>query len=80
MAVSYTHLDVYKRQVLTIDAELQQLAYEQLKGEAGAIVLMDVQTGEILAMVSSPSYDPNKFVDGISGTDYKAYILSLIHI
>lgn len=60
--------------VLTIDAEMQQLAYEQLKGEAGAIVLMDVQTGEILAMVSSPSYDPNKFVDGISGPDYKAYI------
>lgn len=44
---------------LTLDAELQQLAYNLLKGHKGSIVAMDPKTGEILAMVSTPSYDPN---------------------
>lgn len=44
---------------LTLDGELQQLAYSLLDGHKGAIVAMDPQTGEILAMVSAPSYDPN---------------------
>lgn len=44
---------------LTIDPQLQQLAYNLLAGRKGSIVAMDPKTGEILAMVSSPSYDPN---------------------
>ena len=44
---------------LTIDAELQQLAYNLLDGHKGAIVVLNPKTGEILAMVSTPSYDPN---------------------
>lgn len=44
---------------LTIDAELQQLAYNLLEGHKGAIVALAPKTGEILAMVSAPSYDPN---------------------
>lgn len=44
---------------LTIDATLQQLAYSLLDGHKGAIVALNPKTGEILAMVSTPSYDPN---------------------
>lgn len=44
---------------LTIDPELQQLAYTLLDGHKGAIVALNPKTGEILAMVSTPSYDPN---------------------
>ena len=51
---------------LTIDIRLQQKAYEAFGKEAGAAVVMDVHSGEILAMVSTPSFDPNLFVDGIS--------------
>lgn len=43
---------------LTIDFDLQREAYEQLKGRRGAVVMLDPQTGEILAMASNPSFDP----------------------
>jgi penicillin-binding protein 2 len=65
--------------VLTIDAELQQLAYDQFMAsegkpaESGSAVLMDLKTGDILALVSAPSFDPNKFVDGIGKTDFTDY-------
>jgi peptidoglycan glycosyltransferase len=45
--------------LLTIDPQLQQLAYQQLAGRRGAVVALDPKTGAILALVSSPSYDPN---------------------
>lgn len=48
--------------VTTIDLELQQLADRHLAGQKGAVVLMDVKTGEILVMSSSPGFDPNVFV------------------
>ena len=48
---------------LTIDWRVQQAAYEILGDRRGAIVLSDLDTGEILGMVSSPSYDPNIFTD-----------------
>ncbi|MFD0200057.1 MULTISPECIES: peptidoglycan D,D-transpeptidase FtsI family protein [Saccharothrix] len=44
---------------LTIDAKLQQAAYERLQGVTGTVVAIRPQTGEILAMASTPSYDPN---------------------
>ncbi|WP_346845990.1 penicillin-binding protein 2 [uncultured Rothia sp.] len=44
---------------LTVNSQLQQLAYQLLQGRKGSIVAMNPKTGEILAMVSSPSYDPN---------------------
>ena len=44
---------------LTIDPQLQAKAYQLLGGRKGAIVALNPKTGEILAMVSSPSYDPN---------------------
>ena len=57
---------------LSIDYGLQTIASEQLKGKRGAIVAMDPNTGEILALVSSPSFNPNLFVTGISSVDYRA--------
>ncbi|MFC0273530.1 penicillin-binding transpeptidase domain-containing protein [Metabacillus herbersteinensis] len=55
---------------LTIDLNTQKTIYEQLKGDAGTAVALHPKTGETLAMVSSPAYDPNEFVFGMSGTKY----------
>ena len=55
---------------LTVDLEVQQLAQELLKGKAGSISAMDIYTGEIIAMASSPTYDPNKFTHGIGHKDW----------
>ena len=57
---------------LTIDARLQNYAAQRMGEESAAAVVMDTQTGDLLAICSSPSFDPNKFVRGISGPDYRA--------
>ena len=57
---------------LTIDHGLQNYALARLAGESGSAVVIDVETGDLLAMVSSPSFDPNLFVRGISVKDYGA--------
>jgi penicillin-binding protein 2 len=51
--------------VLSIDIGLQKVAEEQFKGRQGALVAIDPKTGDVLAFVSAPSFDPNLFVDGI---------------
>ena len=56
---------------LTIDTEVQKLANELLKDQAGSINVMDIYTGDIIAMHSSPSFDPNLFVFGISKDDWQ---------
>lgn len=56
---------------LSIDIKLQEAAYSALKDKRGAAVVIDPRNGEILAMVSSPSFDPNLFVSGVSTKDYK---------
>ncbi len=57
---------------LTLDIKLQQFA-ESLMGEMrGGIVAMDPQSGEVLAFVSTPTFDPNLFVDGIDHKSYNA--------
>jgi penicillin-binding protein 2 len=53
------------RLVLSVDLRLQQKAYELLQGHTGALVALDPRTGEVLAMVSQPSFDPNLFVPRI---------------
>ncbi len=57
---------------LSIDIALQRAMVEAFEGQHGAAVAIDPKTGEILAMVSLPSYDPNLFVGGISFNDYRA--------
>ena len=59
---------------LTIDAKIQQAAYDQLTGESGSAVFMDPMDGSLLALVSTPSYDANLMSSGISSEDYQAYI------
>ena len=56
---------------LTIDTEIQRLANELLKEKAGSICVMDIFTGHVVAMYSSPSFDANKFVFGISNDDWQ---------
>jgi len=57
---------------LTIDSELQRVAEQALGDFRGAVVAIKPASGEILAFVSNPSYDPNAFVYGISTADYAA--------
>ncbi len=54
----------------TVDLEVQKFAQELLKDQAGSICAMDIYTGEIIAMASSPTYDPNKFTHGIGYKDW----------
>lgn len=57
---------------LTIDSRLQFVAEKALDGHRGAIVAIEPATGQVLAMVSQPGFDPNLFVTGINQTDYHA--------
>jgi len=58
----------------TLDLELQKLSAELLKGKSGSVCVMDIYRGDIIAMVSSPIFDPNKFVHGINTKDWKELI------
>ncbi|MEP2920559.1 penicillin-binding protein 2 [Sulfitobacter sp.] len=55
---------------LTVDAELQNYVQARLSGESAAVVIIDCDSGDILANCSAPSYDPNLFIGGISSKDY----------
>lgn len=57
---------------LTIDADVQNFVQARLGEESAACVVMDVETGEIIACASAPGFDPNLFVRGISQRDYSA--------
>ncbi len=59
---------------LTVDLELQELANRLLAGESAAAVVLDVHTGEILAMASTPGFDPNAFNRGLGTEQWKALI------
>lgn len=61
---------------LTIDTRLQQAVVDAFEGQPGAAVALDPRNGEVLAMVSLPSYDPNPFVSGISRNAYAALLNS----
>lgn len=56
---------------LTIDAGVQEYAARRMADNSGSLVMMDVETGDILAFVSMPAYDPNSFSDGISRSEWK---------
>ena len=63
-----------KNLYLSIDARIQQAAQDAFEGRAGAAVAIDPRNGQVLAMVSVPSFDPNLFVNGIGSADYKALL------
>ena len=60
---------------ITIDLEVQKFISELTKDLASSVSVMDIYTGEIVAMVSSPTYDPNAFVHGV-GKEYWNYLLN----
>ena len=55
----------------TLDIDVQQFTSELLKDKSGSICVMDIYTGDIIAMVSSPTFDANKFVHGIDTKDWQ---------
>jgi len=57
--------------ITSIDRDLQKKVWQALDNKTGAVVVSDPKNGEILAMVSSPSYDPNQFVLGMSQSDWE---------
>jgi len=57
---------------LTLDVDIQNRALEVMGDESGAIVVMDCRTGDLLCMLSAPSFDANRFVRGLSGAEYRA--------
>lgn len=57
---------------LTVDLRAQRAALAALEGQSGAAVALDVRTGEILALASAPSFDPNAFVLGIGQAEFDA--------
>jgi penicillin-binding protein 2 len=65
-----------KKLYLTLDARLQRIAHEAMRDKRGAVVVINTQHGDILSMVSSPSYDPNLFVKGITPKDYQQLMLA----
>jgi penicillin-binding protein 2 len=65
--------------VLTLDANLQRRAEEALNGKAGAIVALDPNNGDILAMASSPAFDQNRFIRGLSTKDWQGLIDDPLH-
>ena len=58
----------------TLDIDVQRFANELLKDKSGSICVMDIYTGGIIAMVSSPTFDANKFVHGITSKDWQELI------
>src|SRR5262247_1900821 len=59
---------------LTLDRELQETAFEALNGKEGTIVALDVNSGAILAMVSTPAFDPNVFARGIKAEEWTGLV------
>jgi penicillin-binding protein 2 len=61
---------------LTVDANLQNYVQARLGNESAAVVIIDCETGDLVANASSPSYDPNLFIGGISTADYNPLLES----
>jgi penicillin-binding protein 2 len=59
--------------ILTIDVRLQKMCEKLLGNNQGAAIIMDPRNGELLALASAPTFDPNKFISGISSQDWKTW-------
>lgn len=57
---------------LTIDSKIQNALYEELKQDSGTGIAINPKTGEVLALVSTPAYDPNRFVLGMTSDEWNA--------
>jgi len=57
---------------LTLDRDLQETAYQSLQGKEGAIVALEVNSGAVLALVSTPAFDPNAFARGITPEEWRS--------
>ena len=62
--------------LLTLDRDLQTVAYNALGGYEGAVVVMDPRNGDVLALVSKPAYDPNRFFHGFTAEEYRELVSS----
>ena len=60
--------------VLTLDAGLQRYVSARITDKSASAVVLDIHTGDVLALASSPSYDPNKFTKGITSKDWNALL------
>ena len=60
--------------ILTLDFDLQKKAEEILEGREGAVVMMDPRTGEIIALASYPTFDPNKFINRFTSEEWLALV------
>lgn len=65
-----------KKIYLTIDSRLQKVAYDALKGLEGSAVLLNVRNGDVLALTSRPSYNPNLFTNGISNQNFQKLLFA----
>ena len=68
--LAYLPVENGQRVELTIDARLQRALYEQFREDKGCSVAMDPYTGEVLALVSTPSYDNNDFIMGLTDAQW----------
>lgn len=64
---------------LTLDRDLQETAHEALQGKQGAIVALEVNSGAILALVSTPAFDPNVFARGIAPDEWRTLVQDRLH-
>ncbi|MBI4526292.1 MAG: penicillin-binding protein 2 [Deltaproteobacteria bacterium] len=64
---------------LTLDRDLQAKAFDALRGKEGAIVVLDVQNGSVLALASAPSFDPNAFARGIKPEEWRSLTKDRMH-
>ena len=65
--------------LLTLDREVQETAYEVLHGKEGAIVALEVGSGAVLAMVSTPAFDPNVFARGVTAEEWRGLAGNHLH-
>jgi len=60
--------------ILSLDVQVQRVAWDALGDRAGAVVAIDPRDGSVLALVSKPAFDPNRFVSGMSNQEYQAIL------
>jgi len=65
--------------ILTLDKDVQQTAFEALQGKEGAIVALDVSNGAVLAMASTPAFDPNVFARGVTAEEWRTLMTDRLH-